>query len=246
MILLKDSASFALRGSNVKCIFSIPDDLWQVDIDEGQINRVIQNLVINAQQAMPEGGIIDLRAENWVLEKTSPLPLKEGKYVKISIEDHGVGIPKEHLSRIFDPFFSTKQKGSGLGLTISYSIIKDHDGYIGVESKLGEGTRFDIYLPALERKIPEKRVSEERPIEGKGRVLLMDDEKLVLDVARQMLETLGYEVETAKDGAEAISLYREAKDSGSPFDVVILDLTVPGGMGGKEAIEKLFADSFAN
>jgi len=237
--LLKDSASFALRGSNVKCLFSIPDDLWQVDIDEGQINQVIQNIIINAQQAMPEGGIIDLRAENWILEKTSTLPLKEGKYVKISIEDHGVGIPKEHLSRIFDPFFSTKQKGSGLGLTISYSIIKNHDGYIGVESKLGEGTRFDIYLPALERKISEKRVSEERPIEGKGRVLLMDDEKLVLDVARQMLETLGYEVETAKDGAEAISLYREAKDSGSPFDVVILDLTVPGGMGGKEAIEKL-------
>lgn len=187
-----------------------------------------------------------MRAENTVIEKEDGLPpasqaggLKEGRYIKISIEDQGVGISKEHLSRIFDPYFTTKQKGSGLGLTTAYSIIKSHDGYMNVESKLGEGTRFDIYLPASEKKIVKKEVVEEILSAGKGRILLMDDEEIVVDVARKMLESLGYEVESTSDGAEAIDLYKKAKESGNPFDIVIMDLTVPGGIGGKEAIKRL-------
>jgi len=244
--LLKESVSFALRGSNARCEFFLPDDLWPVEVDEGQMNQVINNLVINAEQAMPEGGVITVRAENTVIEKEDGLPpasqagrLKEGRYIKISIEDQGVGISREHLSRIFDPYFTTKQKGSGLGLTTAYSIIKSHDGYMNVESKLGEGTRFDIYLPASEKKIVKKEVVEEILSAGKGRILLMDDEEIVVDVARKMLESLGYEVESTSDGAEAIDLYKKAKESGNPFDIVIMDLTVPGGIGGKEAIKRL-------
>jgi len=237
--LLKDSVSFALRGSNVRCEFFLSENLWPVEVDEVQITQVINNLVINAQQAMPEGGIINVRAENTVVEKEYGLPLKEGKYIKISIEDQGLGISDEHLCRVFDPYFTTKQKGSGLGLTIAYSITKNHDGYISVESKLGEGTRFDIYLPASDKKIVKKEAVEEILPAGKGRILLMDDEQIVLDVAREMLESLGYEVKCTRDGAEAIEMYKNAKESGNAFDAVIMDLTIPGGMGGKEAIKKL-------
>jgi PAS domain S-box-containing protein len=238
--LLKDSVSFILRGSNVKCEFFLPDDLWSVELDEGQMNQVINNLVINAQQAMPEGGVMNVRAENMAVGKGHGLPLKEGKYVKIAIEDQGTGISKEHLSRIFDPYFTTKQKGSGLGLTTAYSIIKNHDGYISVESRLGEGTCFNIYLPASEKEIVENKAVEERPLVGKGRILVMDDEELVRNVAGEMLKSIGYDVEFAREGTEAIEVYKKAKDSGEDFDVVIMDLTIPGGMGGKEAIKKLF------
>lgn len=237
--LLKDSVSFALRGSNVRCEFFLPDDLWPVEIDKGQMNQVINNLVINAQQAMPEGGIISVRAENMAAGKEHALPLKEEKYVRIAIEDQGIGIAKEHLPRIFDPYLTTKQKGSGLGLTTAYSIIKNHDGYISVESRLGEGTRFDIYLPACEKAIAEKKVFEERPLVGKGKILVMDDEEIVRNVVGEMLRSIGYEVEFARDGAEAIEVYKKAGESGEAFNAVIMDLTVPGGMGGKEAIKKL-------
>nr|HID57889.1 PAS domain S-box protein [Desulfobacterales bacterium] len=237
--LIKDSVTFALTGSSVRCEFFLPDDLWAVEVDEGQMNQVINNLVINAEQAMPEGGVISVRAENTVIEKEYALPLKQGRYVKISIEDQGVGIPKEHLSRVFDPYFTTKQKGSGLGLTTAYSIIKEHDGYIGVESKLGEGTCFNIYLPASEKRIVKKEGVQEIIPTGKGRILLMDDEEIVRDVACEMLKSLGYEVESAREGAEAIDLYKKARESGDRFDVVIMDLTVPGGMGGKEAVKEL-------
>jgi len=237
--LLKDSVSFALRGTNVKCEFSLPQDLWSVELDEGQISQVISNLVINAQQAMPEGGVINVRAENMVVGKGGGIPLKEGKYLKIAIEDQGTGIPKEHLPRIFDPYFTTKQKGSGLGLTTAHSIIKNHGGHISVESRLGKGTCFNIYLPASEKEIVEKKAVKERPLGGKGRILVMDDEKIVRNVTGKMLKSSGYDVEYSRDGTEAIELYKKAKDSGDDFDVVIMDLTIPGGMGGKEAIEKL-------
>lgn len=237
--LLKDSVTFALRGSNVRCEFSLPDDLWPVEVDEAQINQVINNLIINAEQAMPEGGIINVRAENMVVGTEQGLPLKEGRYVKIAIEDQGIGILKEHLPRIFDPYFTTKQKGSGLGLATSYSIIKRHDGYITVESQLGVGTTIYIYLPASEKPISKSEGKEEKLNLGQGKVLLMDDEEIVRKVAGKMLEHLGYEVEFAKDGAEAIELYKKAKESGEPFDAVIMDLTIPGGMGGKEAIQRL-------
>ena len=239
--LIKGAVGFALSGSSVKCEFFIPDDLWFADVDEGQISQVIQNLVINADQAMPKGGIIKVQAENVVVKQRDNLPLKEGKYVKISISDQGIGIAKEHIPKIFDPFFTTKQSGSGLGLATAYSIVKRHDGYITLESQVDVGTTFYIYLPASDKEIRIEEKKIDKLPKGKGRVLLMDDEEMVLEVVGNMLKYLGYKVEFAKDGSEAIKLYREAKAKGHPFDVVIMDLTIVGGMGGEETIKKLIA-----
>ncbi|MDO9289143.1 MAG: PAS domain S-box protein [Thermodesulfovibrionales bacterium] len=238
--LIKDSTGFALSGSKVKCEISTPDDLWPVEIDEGQISQVIHHMIINAQQAMPEGGIIKVKAENITTDAEQPLPLKGGKYLKISIKDHGIGISEEHLAKIFDPYFTTKQKGSGLGLASAYSIIKKHEGHITAESKLGEGTTFYIYLPASEKKIPIVKDTGISPAgRGKGKVLVMDDDDIVRLVVGRMLGQCGYEAEFAEDGEGAIELYKKAKESGAPFDAVIIDLIIPAGMGGKEAIKKL-------
>jgi PAS domain S-box-containing protein len=246
--LIRESASFAQRGSNVKCEFSIAENLWPLEVDEGQISQVINNLVINAQQAMPQGGVIKIIAENvsrgeqtiHLGSTVNGIQLKEGKYVRIMVEDHGIGILEEHLSKIFDPYFTTKQKGSGLGLAVTYSIIKNHDGYIGVESKLGVGTKLHIYIPVNDSKISELiNLVKESPVEGKGRILVMDDEEIVRGVLFEMLSQIGYEVGFARDGSEAIDLYIKAKDGDKPFDVIIMDLTIAGGMGGKEAIKKL-------
>ncbi len=238
--LVQDTASFALLGSNARCEFSIPDDLWLVEVDEGQISQVINNLVINARHAMSESGTVGVRAKNLIVGAEHGLPLKDGRYVQIAIEDHGTGIPEEHLPKIFDPYFSTKEKGRGLGLAVSYSIIQKHDGYIDVKSGLGAGTTFYVYLLASEKQMVEGREKEAEELpRGEGRILVMDDEDIVRSTARQMLGHMGYEVELARDGAEAIKIYKEARESGKPFAAVILDLTVPGGMGGKEAIKKL-------
>jgi len=240
--LLKDTTSFALTGSNVRCEFFMSEDLWPVEMDEGQMSQVINNLVINAVKSMPKGGTIKVWAENATVgtERTKQsLPLEGENYVKISIQDQGIGIPKEHLRKIFDPYFTTRKKGSGLGLAISYSIVQKHHGYITAESELGVGTTFHIFLPASEKEVITETHAKEIVRGEKGRVLIMDDEEIVRDVASGMLEHIGYEVEVAKDGAEAIALYEQAQESQVPFDVVILDLTVPGGMGGKETIEKL-------
>jgi len=237
--LIEDSARFALRGSNVKCEFHLPGNIWPVEADEGQMSQVINNLVINADQAMPEGGTISISAENIVVKPALALPLKNGKYVKITIKDQGTGIPEEHLQKIFDPYFTTKQKGSGLGLAVTYSIIKNHDGYITAESELGAGTAFHIYLPSSQKKIDKKKSSGDLPVPGKGKILLMDDEDIVRDAVGRILESLGYTVEFVRDGAEAYVVYKMAKESGQPFDAVIMDLTIPGGMGGKEALRKL-------
>ncbi|MGC1121657.1 MAG: PAS domain S-box protein [Candidatus Methanofastidiosia archaeon] len=238
--LIRDSASFALRGSNVRCHFYIDDSLWPAEIDEGQMGQVINNLIINADQAMPEGGIVQVRAENVEVTSEEGLPLLPGKYVKISIKDEGIGMPEKLFSRIFDPYFTTKQKGSGLGLATSYSIIKKHDGHIDVESEVGIGTIFYVWLPASleQQKKEEKR---EKRLGGSGRVLLMDDEALVRDAAGEVLTYLGYEVTFACDGAETILLYKKAYQQGTPFDTVIMDLTIPGGMGGEEAISELLS-----
>lgn len=238
--LLKESAMFALTGSDVRCEFYISDDIWQAEIDEGQISQVIHNMIINADQAMPDGGLIKVRAENAILEPGNPLPLKPGEYIKISIEDQGIGIPTEHLQKIFDPYFTTKHKGNGLGLATSYSIIKNHKGLISVKSRLGIGTTFSIYLPASTNR-PEKNSqrSEGKPIAGKGNILVMDDEMMIRELALEMLRVIGYGTAVAEDGAEAVRLFKEARETGSSFDAVIMDLTVPGGMGGKEAVQKL-------
>lgn len=237
--LLRDSVGFTLSGSNVRCEYLIPEDLWPVNADEGQINQVISNLVINAMQAMPGGGLIIASCENIAIGPKDAIPLKKGQYVKITLRDQGTGISEEHLAKIFDPYFTTKERGKGLGLATSYSIIKRHDGYITVESQLGVGTAFHIYLPASPDAVLAEKAEEEKPFISRGRILVMDDEEIVRMVATEMLSTLGHEVAVARDGAEAIELYIRAKASGLPFDAVIMDLTIPGGMGGKEAIGRL-------
>jgi CheY-like chemotaxis protein len=208
-------------------------------MDSGQISQVIHNLVINADHAMPDGGAIQVQGENLIVEDAQGLPLRPGKYIRVSLQDKGIGIAPEHQSRLFDPYFTTKQKGSGLGLAVAYSIIKHHDGYITVESELGEGTTFCIYLPASEKEPSRPEEREEKVPIGDGKILLMDDEESVRRITGQMLTRMGYEVKFAHDGAEAIEVYREAMKARDPFDAVIMDLTVPGGMGGKEAIQKL-------
>jgi PAS domain S-box-containing protein len=237
--IVMDSASFVLRGSNVKCEFNVADQVRTVEADEGQMNQVINNLVINADQSMPEGGTINIRIENITVGQKDIMAIKEGRYVKISIEDQGVGISKEYLQKIFDPFFTTKQKGSGLGLAIVYSIINKHDGYIDVESKVGFGTTFHVYIPASEISLQPKCQKNETPIKGSGRILVMDDEEVIREVATEILGHLGYRVEVCYNGSDAVKEYVKAMDTGDPFDAVIMDLTIPGGMGGKESMKKI-------
>jgi len=240
--VLKASCRFAVMGSNIQCDFNFPDNLLPVDIDAGQINQVINNMIINAQQAMSEGGTIHVAAENVVssgITATQGLILNKGEYVRISITDHGAGIPADRLSKIFDPYFTTKEKGTGLGLATCHSIIKKHGGYITVESVVGQGTTFYIYLPASRRGETARRKESQVPAPGKEKILVMDDEDMIRSIMSEMLDSLGYRAEFAKNGNEAIDLYRKAKESGKPFDAVILDLTIPGGMGGKETIKSL-------
>ena len=239
--VIQGAVNLALSGSNITCVMSIPDDLWPVDCDHRQIHHAINCVVMNARESMPGGGTINVEAGNaHVTTDQVPIP-EEGSYIKISIKDHGKGIPQEHLSRVFDPYFSTKErgarKGMGLGLANAYGIIRQHDGHVVVESEPDVGTRVHIYLPVWEERKSSVAIS---PAERKkGKVLLMDDEQVIRDMAVQMLGTRGYETVTAKTGDESIELYRAARDSGTPFDVVILDLTVRGGMGGKDAVLKL-------
>ena len=243
--LITDTAGFALRGSNVKCHFSIPDDLWHAEVDIGQVSQVIQNLVINAQQSMPTGGTIEIIAENISLSETQTLgrglPLNQGNYIRISVVDHGSGIAAAHFDKVFDPFFTTKKKGSGLGLATSFSIARQHGGHLSVESEPGSGSTFYLYLPASMEIMPPKLYKKEAiKAKGKARILVMDDERGIREIAGRMLGNLGYkDIEFAENGAEAIKIYKVAMVSGKPFSAVILDLTIPGGMGGKETVGKL-------
>ncbi len=237
--LVRTTGTFALHGSKNKADISVPDDLWATEADESQISQVITNLVNNADQAMPEGGIIRVTCRNVTIEAQRGLPLAPGKFVMISIADEGSGIPRAHINRIFDPYFTTKDKNSGLGLATAYSIVKRHNGHITVESGPGAGSTFTVYLPStgmIYRSQPEASVTVKS---GSGRILIMDDEDIILDVAGRILTRLGYQVAFAKNGAEAITRYSQARSTGNPFDLVIMDLTVPGGMGGKEAVKKI-------
>ena len=237
--LIRHTTEFYLSGSNVKCEHLIPNDLWLVEIDEGQIGQVIQNLVINADQAMPEGGIIKIHAENVTLGEKEHGHLRQGPYVILSFQDQGNGIPQSRLSKIFDPFFSTKEKGRGLGLAIAFSIVNRHEGHIHVESEPGKGATFQVYLPATKKKLLPREREKKKAIRGGGKVLLVDDEAIVRKSVGEILKRLGYEVAVARDGAEGIEIYRKAGESNQPFQAVIMDLTIPGGMGGKEAIQQL-------
>jgi PAS domain S-box-containing protein len=238
--ILENPIKFALSGSRSDYRLVVDKDLWAVDADEGQLAQVIQNLVINASEAMPLGGTVEIAAHNEVIPKASnPLVPAGGEFVRIDVKDSGTGIPGQHLARIFDPYFTTKQQGSGLGLATSYSIVRSHDGFIDVSSRLGEGTVFSVYLPASRGKVHQGTEAIAAAGEGTGNVLVMDDDGLVRDVAAQMLTSLGHTVATAANGEEAIELFRRAREGGEPFDVVILDLTVKNGMGGEEAIRRL-------
>ncbi len=237
--IIRNIARCTLRESNVRCSYLIMDGLWDVKIDEGQIGQALANILINAYEAMPGGGTITIRASNRIVEDRDAPSMKPGRYVCISIEDPGVGIPLEYLSKVFDPFFSTKERGTGLGLTSTHSIVRKHDGYISIESQAGMGTTVSLYLPAgLE--ISDSAGCIDNVLQsGSGKVLLMDDEEALLDVTALMLGRLGYEAIPTKSGTEAIEQYRKAMQEGCPFDAVILDLTIPGGLGGKDTIAQL-------
>jgi len=289
-ILIDEIVRFDLGGSNVKPIFDIPDDLWIAEVDTGQIQQVFSNLTINANQAMPDGGHLYITLKNVDILEDEELNLKDGKYIKITIRDEGVGINKKYFNKIFDPYFSTKQTGSGLGLTTVFSIINKHNGNIQVKSEINKGAVFTVYLPALESQenvnvttkakidnieitpkteevavkenIPEIESTEKMPnVESTeniakvdaevkndvkhpkkqydAKVLVMDDEEMILIVVTEVLNTIGIKVDTAADGETAIEKYKKAFDDDNPFDVVIMDLTIPGGMGGKEAVKNI-------
>jgi len=241
--LIRDAASFMLRGSNVKPVVNITDVLHNVEVDEGQIYQVLNNLIINADQAMPGGGTLTISSNNETLKEDNPFGLDAGPYIRLDIHDTGCGIPTDNLAKIFDPYFSTKISGTGLGLATAYSVIQRHKGHIGVSSAIGQGTTFTIHLPAVE-----EPVEEIAPEAGKlsarargGTILVMDDEKMIRDTASQMLKFLGYEVTTCVNGEEAIELYRASVKSQTPYLAVIMDLTIPGGLGGKETAERILA-----
>ena len=240
--LIENAAKFALSGSCSEYRIVMDDLLWQTEADEGQISQVIQNIVLNADQAMPRGGRVDITARDIDSSaKGLPQGLRKGKYIEIAIKDSGIGIPEQHLGRIFDPYFTTKERGSGLGLATSYFIIKNHDGLIEAKSDVGKGTTFFIYLPAAA--VTQKGVKD-KPMTAAattrtGRILVMDDEPVIRDVAGELIQALGHTVEFAEHGEEAVEKYNLARQAGKAFDVVILDLTIRGGKGGAETIQKL-------
>ena len=241
--MVKDSAEFVLRGSNSKCVFELDPETRAAEVDLGQISQVVQNIIINADQAMPAGGTIKISTENITFtEQQKNIPLRPGPYVKISISDTGPGMPKEVLNKIFEPYFTTKEKGSGLGLTTSFAIVKKHDGFLSVDSKVGEGTTFRIYLPASESDTG-RVLGKSQPLvlRGNGKILAMDDEEAIRQLVKRILESVGYKVVTVKDGQEALDEYKAHADRGQPFDAVMLDLTVSGGMGGRECVRQLLA-----
>lgn len=245
--VLRDTLLLALSGSNVESGLFLPSDLWEVECDEMQMREVFTSIITNAREAMPSGGRIEVSAAN-IFELPADLPGRPtqatGGWVHVTIKDFGIGIPAENLSKLFLPYFSTKQrgvqKGMGLSLPTAYSIIKRHGGAINVESKPGNGTSFHIYLPMA----PSSRPSiEYKDGQGAGseRLLVMDDEDIVLDVAYSILERGGFEIKTCKNGREAIELYKQAIREEKPFTGVILDLTIRGGMGGREVVKELIS-----
>lgn len=238
--LIRENTGFVLHGSKILCNYSIQEGIWNVEIDEGQISQVINNLTINALQAMPEGGVLEVKAENYIIGGETDLPLKQGDYVKLSFKDNGIGISKGYIDKIFDPYFTTKQRGSGLGLATTYSIIQKHEGHIFVESSLGLGTTFSIYLPASRKSRLITSESDGRiELTGQGTILVMDDDVLILEVARSLLNNLGFEVETATEGWDAVKLYKKSFENHDKYNAVIVDLTVPGGMGGADTVREL-------
>ena len=242
--LIQDTVSFSLRGSHNRSEFQFGADLWPAEIDHGQISQVIANLVVNADQAMPNGGGLHVQCENFSYQPetgTNIPDLLPGDYIRIRIRDEGVGIPEASLKRIFDPYFTTKPKGSGLGLATTYSIVKNHNGLITVESEVHMGSTFTVYLPAARQEdlAIEPPHSNTQMVVGTGRVLIVDDEEPIRTLVEFTLSHLGYQVTQAETALDGVNIYRQKLEAGERFDAVILDLTLPGGMGGKEALKKL-------
>ena len=239
---VEESARFALSGGRATCTFDVAPDLWACNFDENQMGQVIGNLMINAQQAMPGVGAIRISARNIRLAHHEAAALPAGHYLMVAVEDNGMGISAETLPRIFDPFFTTKEQGRGLGLSTCHSIMRRHDGAITADSTPGQGSTFRLYLPAVCS--PGDLLVLEAPTEqhrGSGRVLVMDDERSIRDVLSASLTSLGYSVETVGDGCAAVEMFAQESRAGRPFSAVLLDLTVPGGLGGKEAAPALRA-----
>jgi PAS domain S-box-containing protein len=233
--LLREAVDFALHGSNVKCRFDLPDDIWMVEADEAQLSQVIHNLVLNAIQAMPGGGTISIGASNVVSQEAGK------KFVKISITDTGTGIPAHHMQQIFDPYFSTKENSIGLGLATCHSILKKHGGKIRASSTLGRGSTFLVSLPAADQADEPPSSSAGKASNTSRHILVMDDEEMIRELAEAILTEFGYSVECVESGAQAIELYAARKEENRPFSAVILDLTIPGGIGGRETLEKLLS-----
>jgi PAS domain S-box-containing protein len=246
--LVRESADFILHGSPVSCSYDFPDDLWLIEADSGQISQVIQNIILNAKQAMlPAGGRIQICCANVDGEKEDALPpgLRCGRFVRIAIQDSGGGIPAEIMEKIFDPYFTTKPDGNGLGLAICHFVVKKHEGWIAAQSEPGQGTLFSVYLPAARTDSPAAAQALQHETETAKtalRIMVMDDDEMLRNLAKAQLHSLGHEAVLAADGAEAVRLCRKLREEGRPVDLVIMDLTVPGGMGGKEAAILLLAD----
>ena len=237
--LVQETAKFALSGSNVSCNFDVSHDLWACNFDKNQIGQVIDNLIINAQQAMPVGGVIELTARNISLTVKDHPFLSTGNYVRIALKDTGIGIPNELISKIFDPFFTTKTKGHGLGLATCYSIIHRHGGCIDVESEPGKGSTFKVYLPASSQSVLSDLKKSTQRHKGSGTILVMDDEEIMRETIQDMLGTFGYFVVCKENGNDAIDFFKEEMKEKRTPAAMIFDLTVPGGMGGEVAIEEI-------
>lgn len=243
--LVRDSVQFNLAGSSVRPVFRIPENTWMIMADGRQIGQVISNLVINSKEAMPEGGELLVTVENVSLRRGDDEGLETGEYVRLDFRDSGEGIDRRHIERIFEPFYSTRSNGSGLGLAVVHSIVTKHGGAASVTSEPGEGTTVSVWLPAAETSGVQREAGGCREAEGSCsgscRILLMDDEEYIRDVASSMLRALGHDPDTVEDGAEAVRTYRKAMESGRAYDLVILDLTVPGEMGGRDTARELLS-----
>ena len=239
--LLQHAAEFSLHGSNLRAAIEIEDHLGKAEIDVGQVEQVINALIINAREAMPNGGSVNVSAENIQIDEKCGLPLEAGRYIKVAIADHGPGVPPELVDKIFDPYFTTKQTSSGLGLAISYSIIRKHGGFLHLEDSSPAGATFAFYLPAARGKVMSDSLQpNDRSFHfNHQRILVMDDESAIRELTSQLLATMGYEVTAVPDGSEAVRIYERAVRKGEYFRAVILDATVRGGLGGVETIERL-------
>jgi CheY-like chemotaxis protein len=242
--LVNDALSLALHGSNVKGTVDIPDSIHAIEADGSQMSQVFHNIIINATQAMLGGGTLTVTARNETLRGDNPLPLPPGAYVRITFTDQGCGISEDDLDRIFDPYFTTKSAGSGLGLATAHSIVSKHGGHIDASSEAGKGSTFTIYLPSIGETYSKHQADPVAQTTGDhrgGSLLVMDDEAMIRNMTTSMLEDLGYQVVTCENGTEALMRYKAARESGEPFLAVILDLTIPGGMGGKETAQQILA-----